>query len=84
MNIIFILSLTCLITLFILMKKTEKKIDILSFIGITAVITMCYNVFLAFILTFFKIPFTLLNLSVINFIISAIFVVITIKNKEIQ
>ena len=84
MSIMFLLSLISIMSSFILIKKTEKKIDIFSFIGITAVIIMCYNVFLAYILTFFKIQTTLQNLSIINFAVSIIFTLMIIKKKEIQ
>ena len=84
MNIIFILSLICLIILFILIKKSDKKLDILSFIGITLVLTMCYNVFVAYVFTYFKIPITLLNLSILNFGISLLLSFKIIIKKEIQ
>ena len=64
MSIIFVLSLICLMISFILIKKSDKKLDILSFIGITLLLTMCYNVFVAYVFTFFKIPVTLISLSI--------------------
>ena len=81
---IYIISIICLITSFILIKKTDKKLDILSFIGITLLLTMCYNVFVAYVFTYFKIPITLLNLSITNFIIAVLIATVIINKKEIQ
>lgn len=84
MEIVYILSLIILIVSFILVKKTDKKLNILGFIGITIVVTFCYNTFVCYVLTFFTISVTLLNLAIINFLISIIFIFIMIKKKQIQ
>ncbi len=66
MGIVFALSEILLIISFILIKKTEKKINILSFISLTIGLLFCYNAFISYVLTFFTIPSTLVNLSIIN------------------
>ena len=72
MGIVYIISLISLMASFILIKKTQKKLNILSFIAITIGLMFCYNTLVCYILTFFTIPITLLGLSIINFIITII------------
>ncbi len=84
MGIIYILSLILLVVSFILIKKTKKTLNILSFIAITIGTMFCYNTLVCYILTFFMIPVTLLNLSIINIVFSGIFLFFIIKKKEIQ
>ena len=78
------ITLLALIIAFILIKKTEKKIEIISFTAIAIVLTLCYNAFVAYIFTFVRIPITLLSLSITNLIITAIIVTIIVKKMEIQ
>lgn len=80
-GIIFVLSLVILEVLVILLKKTEKKINIISFILVTIILNICYNAFLCYILTFFNIPNKLYLLSGINFIISIGIFIKIFKNK---
>ena len=84
MSIIYLLSVSILLAAFILVKKSEKTIDIISFICISIVTLFCYNTFVCYILTFFLIPNTLLILSIINIIISFVFIVLMIIKKETQ
>lgn len=84
MQIIYILSLLILTISFILVKKTDKKQNILSFFCITIGTLFCYNTFIAYILTFFTIPVTLLSLSIINLIFTAIFTFVILRKKQIQ
>lgn len=84
MKIIYILSLMILTISFVLVKKTDKKQNILSFLCITIGTLFCYNTFIAYVLTFFTIPVTLLSLSIINFIFIAIFTAVILRNKQIQ
>ncbi len=84
MGIIYILSIIILAVNFILIKKTDKTLNILSFINITIGVIFCYNTFICYILTFFTIPVTLINLSIINTILSIIFLSTIIRKKQIQ
>lgn len=84
MGIIYILSIIILMISFILIKKTEKKLNILSFICITIGLLFCYNTLSCYILTFFTIPVTLTTLTIINILIATIFIVIMLMKKEIQ
>lgn len=84
MGMIYILSLIILMVSFILIKKTEKKLNILSFISITIGVMFCYNTFICYILTFFTIPVTLLNLSIINIALAGILIFFIVRKKQIQ
>lgn len=84
MSILYLLSAVMILTAFILIKKSEKEIDIIGFICISIVTLFCYNMFICYILTFFMIPNTLLILSVINICISLILIFLIIRNKQIQ
>lgn len=81
-GIIFIISIIILDIGFILVKKVENKINILSSIGVTIVINMCLNAFLCYILTFFNILNKLYLLATINIILAVILFVLIFKKKE--
>ena len=84
MQIIYILSLIILVISFILIKKTDKKLNILSFINITIGVMFCYNTFISYVLTFFLIPVTLMSLSIINIVFSIILITLMLYKKQIQ
>ena len=84
MGIIFVLTQIMLFVSFILIKKTDKKINILGFISLSIGLLFCYNAFVTYVLTFFTIPSTLPILSIINFTISVFFIVNICRKKEIQ
>lgn len=84
MGIFFILSEIFLILSFIIIKKTEEKIDIVNFSCLSIVLLFCYNTFICYILTFFTIPCKLWILSLINIIITALLLINILRNKKIQ
>lgn len=84
MQIIYVLSLILLLVTFILIKKSNKKLDIIGFIPIAIVIMFCYNTFICYVLTFFTMKCTLLNLSIINFIFTICMLIAITKKKQIQ
>ena len=84
MGIIYLISVMLLCTAFIAIKKSEKELDLISFIGITIVVFLAYNAFICYVINFVLIPTTLLNLSIINLIFVGIMLGIIIKKKERQ
>lgn len=84
MQIIYILSLIILVINFILIKKTDKKLNILGFINITIGVMFCYNTFISYVLTFFLIPVTLVSLTIINVVFSSILILLILWKKQIQ
>lgn len=81
-GIIYVVSTIILIVSFILMKKIGRKINIISTIGVTILLDLCYNAFVCYILTFFNIPNNLYVLSIINLIISGILFSKILKKKN--
>ena len=84
MEILYVISIVILFVSFILAKKSEKEINIINCIFISIILLLCYNAFVCYILTFFIIPVELWSLSIINLIISLIFIIPIIKTKDIQ
>lgn len=84
MGIVYFISVLAIVISFILIKKTKKEISILSFSCITITVLLCYNAFVCYVLTFIKVPITLLSLSVINFVLAIVMTAIMVKKKEVQ
>ena len=84
MGIIYALTVIILFISFVLLKKTDRKLNILSFIAISTGVLFCYNTFVCYVLTFFMLPVTLLNLSIINLLISMALMFSIIRKKQIQ
>lgn len=84
MNIIYLLTIFIMIILHILIYKKEEKENLLKWIAITIVINFCYNIFVCVILSFIKIPSTLITLSILNIIISIMLGIKIYKDKKIQ
>jgi len=82
MSIIYIISVITLFVSFLLLKKSEKKLDITSWVAISIVLLLCYNTFLCYMFTVINIPISLLTLAIINFIISTIFIIYISKGKR--
>lgn len=84
MQIVYSLSVIVLLICFILLKKTDKKLDILSFIPISIILLFCYNTFTCYVLTFFTIKCSLLNLTLINLVFILIMLIPILWKKQIQ
>lgn len=84
MGLLYIISEIILLILFIFIKKSEKKINITSFICISIVTLFCYNAFSCYVLTLFSIPTKLWVLALINLVISICFIIKIRKTKQIQ
>lgn len=84
MSIIYLISILALLIATILVKKSDKKFDIVKSIAITIVLFLCYQTFISYLYTMIHIPITLLSLTITNVIITAIFMVKIIYKKEIQ
>ena len=84
MGIIYLLSTIILIVTFILIKKSEKEMNVLSTISISLGLILSYNTFICYLLTFFAIAINLYLLSLINLFISLLFACNIAKKKEMQ
>lgn len=84
MPIMYTISIIILFILTILLKKTDKKLEIIKAVTINFVLLLAYNTFVCYILNLINIPITLIILSVINFIITIPLIINIIKTKKIQ
>lgn len=84
MGVVYLVSVLALIITFILIRKTEKTLELIDFLGVTIVLLFCYNAFVCYVLTFFTIPCSLLNLSIVNFGFSLIIGLFIMRKKQIQ
>lgn len=84
MTIVYIITLVILFLLIILIKKTQKKLEITKTIAIMLTLILGYNTLCAYILNLINIPITLTTLSLINAIFSVVILIQIIKNKQIQ
>ena len=84
MNIIYIVTLLALITVFILKNKKEEKENILKWLAISIVIVLCYNIFVCVILSFVQITINLISLCIINIILIIPLGIAIYKDKQIQ
>ena len=84
MKIIYSIFLFIIITLFMLLKKSNKKQNVLLWLFLTLTILLAYNVLSSYILTLINLKSTLLNLTIFNILISCIMAFKLYKDKEIQ
>lgn len=84
MGILYIILTCILIVNMILIKKSDKKQNILFWTVLSITITLIYNTIVSIIFTFINIKCTLLNLSIVNIIVIAILAFKIYKDKEIQ
>ena len=84
MGIVYLISSIILIVLFMMIKKTEKNLDFLGFLGISIVLFMGYNALICFVCGFINVPVNLITLSVINALFSILMAYLMYKQKEKQ
>lgn len=84
MNIIYAIITAILLIVTILIKKTDKKLNIFSQIVVTVVLFACYNMLVCYIFSLVRLPITLLSLSIASVIIITAEIVKILKDKQIQ
>lgn len=84
MEIIYILVSLILFISVVLIKKSDKDQNLLFWLVLTAVITLCYNVFLSYILTMIRLKSTLIIMAGVNLVLAIILIVKMYKDKNIQ
>ncbi len=84
MGVIYSVSIIAILIIFMLIKKSDKKLNGLGILGLGIVLILCYNVFECYILNFLRIKLTLLNLSIVNFVLIILGGIYLFKKKEIQ
>ena len=84
MNIVFFVSCILLIISFLLIKRNDKKSNLLKWILLSIVIFFCYNSFVVFLLSLFNIvAFEWIRL-IINVLLIGFFSFMIYRKKEIQ
>ena len=84
MSIIYVLSVILIIGLHMLICKKEEKENFVKSLILTIALLLCYNIVICVILSFVKIKCTLITLTIVNAIISALLGFKIYKNKKIQ
>lgn len=84
MSVIYIFLEMVAIIIFLMLKKTNKKENILLWITLSLIILMCFNIFITFIFNTIKIKSSLTNLSIALILIILLMTYCLYKNKKIQ
>lgn len=84
MSVIYCICTILLLISAILIKKTEKKLDIVKTITITLVLFLCYQTFISYIFTILQIPIALTSLTIINVLLLIVMASIMFYKKQIQ
>ena len=84
MEIIYLISLIILSTSFFILKKSNEKLNAITWLAMTIVLTMCYNIFVVFVLSACNVHSTLTNLFVVNIIFILGINYKNYKNKKLQ
>lgn len=84
MELLYVITILAVYILFMLIHKTEKKQNVIVWMAISAILVLCYNIFICVICTFINILCILQNLSICNVIAITLLLVILLKNKKVQ
>ena len=82
-SFVFLISSVLLIVVFLFLKKTSNKLNIIKWIFISIVLLFCFNSFVVYILSYIKIPSNLFVISLIYILISS-FIYLKFLRKEKQ
>lgn len=84
MEIIYIITVLWILVSAVMIKKSEKRQNILLSIVLSLILFSTYNILLSIIFSIFHLKFTLGALSVINIVLSAVMTYFICKKKKIQ
>lgn len=85
MGIFYLLSVVLLIIGILLFKKTENKQNFISSLCLTIIGFLCYQTIVSYFLDLIRIPISLFTIGILNILICAILIGITVfKKKQIQ
>lgn len=84
MGIIYILTTIMAIVAFLLIKKSDKELNITSWMIFSLILYLCYNIFICFVLGNLNIHTNLICLSIVNFLVSLTLGFFIVKKKETQ
>ena len=69
---------------FILYKKTEKKMPLITWLTIGGVLSTCYHSFIAGVFSAVRIPVNLFSLGIADGVIAAVLIVQVLRSKSLQ
>ena len=84
MSFIYILSIAYLIVSFLIYKKNDNKISIVSGLIYVFCLLFCYNIFVVYVCSLFNFGGNLISYSLVNGVVGTIFNLISFKKKERQ
>ena len=84
MNFLYIISIICLMTLFLLYRKGDKEICFVSSLFYSFGLLFCYNTVIVFLIYLLGIQGSILLYSIINYFIGTIILLIILRKKKIQ
>ena len=84
MGIFYVLTVLAMITTFVLVKKSENKVNLISWCVLSLIAYLGFNILVCMIFGVFNITTNLLFLSVIDLVVTAGFGVKIYKDKKIQ
>ena len=83
-SLFYIATVVILFVSFLLVKKSDSKLNFVSMCILSAITYLAYNIAICMVFGSFNITTNLLFLSVTNIIIAILFIVIMVRKKEIQ
>lgn len=69
MSILYSISVILLFVAIMLVKKSQKKLDVIVTLVLSTVLLLCYNTFSCYVFTMCHIPIHLGSLTIINMVI---------------
>lgn len=84
MSIVYIFLEIIAVIIFLFIKKTNKKENILLWISLSVIVLMCYNIFITFMFNTIKIKSSLTNLSIALILGILLMIFYLYKSKKIQ
>ena len=83
-SLFYIATVIILFISFLLVKKSDSKLNFVSMCILSAITYLAYNIAICMIFGSFNISTNLIFLSIINLVVAALFIVIMAKKREIQ
>lgn len=84
MSYLYTISTVALFIFFILIKKSEKKQNLIIWVSLSIMLMMCYNIIIALACFFVKFKYTVQVLIIMNILVSTILAIIILKKKTYQ
>ena len=84
MSFVYVISLFCLLISFLLYKKSNKVLSIINWLVYSVCLLFCYNTVVVYFVSLLNLGGSLLSYGIINYIVSLVLFIVTIKKKQVQ